>query len=343
MIIRRIEDQDIKELIEFNIRTYKERDKIGESFKYRYLNSPFKESFKDESLIAINEDNRIVGQALLLPSRLYYKGTEYPVYWGMDYFVEESFRGLSGVVLVKKTIEHENHFGAGLTKISLGVHLATGEKIVGYLRKYIKVRLASLLFPYIFINIKRKVKAPKFPESLNVKMGRFQRVHNSEDIVSDQGFWNCDFIEFNRSIEFIDWRFFYYKDKYFVYKYVPNDGANHEQPIYFVVRPVVWRKLKCLLLVDYRHPCEKRELFDEILKATKIIARKTRRAASITGCSLPSYKPILKRNWFIEFGTKLVLVSKFPLLSKLSDQDEDTMLVTFADSDCDFYYGNNRW
>ena len=343
MTVRRIEDTDIKDLIEFNVKTYYDRDKIEESFKYRYLTTPFKESFKDESLIALNKEDKIIGQALLLPSRLTYKGKEYPMYWGMDYFVEQSYRGLSGVVLVKRTVEHENHFGVGLTEVSLAVHLAAGERIAGYMKKYIKLRLTALALPFLFLNFKGIVKSRPFPESLKVKKGKFVRVYNPEEIVSKAGYWNPELIEFSRSKEFINWRFFHYKNKYIIYKYVSDNDTNTEKPTYFVVRPVVWRKLKCLLLVDYRHPDDKGELYDLILKAAKKLTRKTWRAASITGCSLPSNSKVLKKNWFVEFGTKLVVVSKFPLIHDINDCNTDAIHVTFADSDCDFYYGNNRW
>ena len=343
MIIRRIEDKDIEALIDFNIRTYEDRDRIDESFRYRYLNTPYKESFRDESLIALNNDNKIIGQALLLPARLSYKGKEYQIYWGMDYFVEESYRGLSGVMLVKKTIEHENHFGVGLTKVSLGVHLAAGEKIAGYLRKFMKFRFSAVVLPFLYLNFKGDIRSRKFPEKILMKKGRFERVYSPDEIVSKKGYWNHDLIEFNRSREFMEWRFFHYEDKYKVYKYIPPQDENQDQPVYFVVRPVVWRNVKCLLLVDHRYPDERRDFFDLILKAAKKLTRKTGRAATITGCSLPSYYPILKKNWFLEFGTKMVVVSKFPLLGEVIEKQEDIMLITFADSDCDFYYGNSKW
>jgi len=342
-MIRKIENKDIPKLINYNTKTFNDRDKVEESIFYRFNYNPFITNSNCEILIVEDENKNIVGQALLMPTEFFYNGNVYPAYWEMDYVVDESFRGFAGVVLAKEALKVKNHFGMGLTNVSLAMHLAFGTKITGYMTKYLRLNNIFSIFRFLFINKKYKEKTFIFPKFINGIDGKFVRIYNPEEIISNDGYWNADLIEFSRCRKFIYWRFFHYKDKYFVYKYFPDKKVVEEKPTYFVVRPIVWEKVNCLLLVDYRFSINHVEMFDEIIKSTLNLTRKLKMAAVITGCSLPSLNRKLRKKWFFKFGDKLVVVTKFFNNKENPDLKKDTILVTFADSDCDFYYGNDRW
>ena len=65
MIIRKVKEEDLQDLIAYNIKTYSERDKIDESFNYRFYNNPYCANTTNESLIVFDPDNNIIGQALM--------------------------------------------------------------------------------------------------------------------------------------------------------------------------------------------------------------------------------------------------------------------------------------
>jgi len=342
MVIRKFGDKDIQRLIQYNIKTYSERDKVEESFSYRFDNNPCNGDSTDESLVVEDRDNNIIGQALMMPTKICFGGKVFPAFWGMDFFVDKSFRGITGANLLKKAIEVENHFGVGLSKTALDLHLHFGEYIAGYLKKY--VRLSTVLgFLKIIFHKEEQSRAYKFPEILNIRGGKFTRVHDADELDTKEGYWNPDLVEFKRSREFIKWRFLYYQDKYFVYKYHPDSGSEDSKPAYFVVRPIVWRKLNCLLLNDYRFPPGRNDLFEKILKAAAKLTRKNRMAATLTGCSLPESDALLRKKFFMKLGKKMVIVTNFKSLKTTADHDKNTILVTFADSDIDFYFFSNNW
>ncbi len=336
MIIRKIEDKDIKDLITYNLKTFSERDNIEKTFNYRFNSNPCNKDSANESLVVLNTDNNIIGQALMMPSKLGYEGQVYPVVWGMDFFVDKSFRGLAGTLLIKKAIEVGNHFGVGLSNTALQVHLYFGEYIAGYLNRYFRLTSLRGLLNTPFNRKPGKIRSYKFPEELKIRGGKFIRVHNPAEIASEEGNWNSELAEFIRNEEFINWRFFSDKNKYYVYKYSSNKGMDDMKPVYFAVHPIVYRRLNCLLLTDYRFSCQRKDMFIKILNAAAKLAHMNKIATTFTGCSLPQLDRTLRKNFYLRLGRKMVIITNFQNLKK------DSILVTFADSDIDFYYLSNQ-
>jgi len=66
-------------------------------------------------------------------------------------------------------------------------------------------------------------------------------------------------------------------------------------------------------------------------------------AATLTGCSLPESDALLRKKFFMKLGKKMVIVTNFKSLKTTADHDKNTILVTFADSDIDFYFFSNNW
>lgn len=340
MIIRKFEEKDYQSLIDYNTVVFSQRDNIEESIKYRFYTNPFSKGRNHESLIALDKEQNIIGQLLVMHSEFRYEGKIYPAFLGMDYFVDiEARSSLAGVILANKYKDLEHNFGIGLTDASLKVLLAFNEKIIGYLAKFIKINIKFALKNYLFKSNNNQPNSFNFPVSLKIKGGSFSRVLKPENIVYKEGYWNNQLFEFTRNKEFLSWRYFHYPDKYFIYKFYSSSDIIAD-PVYFVVRPIVWKKTNCLLLVDYRFDTSKKDTFNEIINTVVKLSRELKMSATLLGCSLSGFKRTLRNKLFFNFGRDLEIVSKFPMSPS---SDSDTIFVTFGDSDCDFYYGNNKW
>src|SRR5688572_23068731 len=102
MKTRKIEDSDWSEFIKFNEKVYPNRKKVGEVLSYRLLVNPFRTN-DQKTLISLNGENAIIGQLLLMPSQFRFTGEVHDAFWGMDYIVENEYRGtVAGTNLCKK-------------------------------------------------------------------------------------------------------------------------------------------------------------------------------------------------------------------------------------------------
>jgi len=344
MKIRKFEKRDFQSLIEYNNKVFIDRDKIEESILYRFFYNPISNEPSSEILIAEDDNDAIIGQILMMPSEFSYKGNFLPAFWGMDYFVNTEHRNsLAGLNLANKAKNIKHHFGVAFTKKSSKIFRLFKEMNAGNLDVYIRPNSIMPFFRFLFPEKQDKNILSNFPHQIKSEGGIFQRIFEPEDIVSVDGWWNHELIEFTRNKRYLLWRFFFYPDKYIVYKYFPKFKEIPVLPIYFVVRPVVWKKMNCLLLVDYRFDVEKKNSFRKILTAAGKLTKKLKLAATITGCSLPSCRILLNCKLYFRIGEKREILTNFNLNNKEFDNKSDEIFVTFADSDSDFYYGNERW
>lgn len=344
MIIKKFEEKDYIPLIEYNKAVYAKRNNIEESFSYRFVINPFAKKASSETLIAIDEKGDIAGQLLVMPSEFTFEGKTYNAFVGMDYFVNKQARNsLAGVILANKYKNLKFNFGIGLTDESLAILNAFNVKAQGFMEKYIKINHLFSIFKFLFTSKQKNAKSFIFPDSINVKNVQFKRVQSPKEILATNNYWNYNIVEFTRNIEFITWRFFYYPNKYFVYKCASSTNQHEVTSSYFVVRPIIWKNVNCLLLVDYRFNVKDEEMIGSMLKATIKLSRRLKMAATITGCSLPVFKKQLSRNMFFRFGRSMEIVTNFNVQDIVNNGSKNKILVTFADSDGDFYYGNYKW
>ena len=336
MNIRRVTEQDHNELVEFNQKTFPRRNAIEESLQHRFSKNPFYNREEEKSLLAI-EHETIIGQLLMMPSSFKYRDALHTAYWGMDYIVTSDQRGgAAGMLLCKKALKEKYHFGIGLSKLSLPICLAFNEQIVGAMNKYIKIH-RPLTFLDIF-NKKSSIHQNTFPQYIKIGRYRFERIFNPDKIENNNGYWNTDEkLEFSRNQDFLNWRFFQEPQKYCVYHLEDSETPYSS---YFVVRQKFWKKRKCLLLVDYR--VGDLSHFDLILKATSKISKLNKFSATITGGSMETLQSTLKRNLFFRFGEKMEIVTNYSEIFSESKTSRPIM-VTFADSDCEHYYGDQKW
>jgi hypothetical protein len=98
-----------------------------------------------------------------------------------------------------------------------------------------------------------------------------------------------------------------------------------------------------MLLVDYRFDISEPDKIKSILSSLVKLSGKLKMALTITGSSLPSLERNLKRKLFFRYGRNMEIVTKFNMGFDENNATDDRILATFADSDCDFYYGNDKW
>ncbi len=337
MKIRKATEEDIQGLIEFNIEHFpkSQEHETKEYFEYRYLSNPYKSDHFGGIIVAEDEHKRISGQNLLMPNRFKFKGKIYSGFWGMDYFVHERARkSLAGLSIGIECMKIKNQFGLGLSLPSVKLHLALKGLIIGREARFYRINNCfSALMQYVF-NRQRKIITSSFPNAIESSSGTFLKILNPDDAeISNRGYLNEDVLEFSRDREFLKWRFFHYEGKYAFYKHNKSES-------YFVVRPITWKKMNCLLLVDYRFDHRNYEMFDSILSAVKYLSKTMKFTVILTGCSLSGLFPVMRKNGFKRFGNDLIVtVSKFS--DDITEFKTDNVSVTFADSDSDFNYGSN--
>jgi len=342
--IKNINEDFLKDLITFNSTCFVNRNKLEESINYRIIKNPYNKN-KFNSIIAVeNDTGEIVGQELYMPAYVYYNKISENIVWGHDLFVKENYRGAAGLLLFEERNKRFRIvFGIGLSEMSFLIHMKLRFKLYGNMVKFIKFRSLFSIIDFIF---KRNNSIyNSFPEIVNSKIGEFKRVYNSDDMINEQKIWNSNVIEFDRYRDFLDWRFFYYKDKYKVYKCCSESNENNISPVYFVLREIVFKNNNCLLLVDYRCNINNKTALKSIFQTALKILKITKSKALITGCSFREGEKILKHSWFFPFGIPLQIVSNIHNLNPIFKNLDDNIpiFVTFADSDSDFYYGNEEW
>ena len=99
------------------------------------------------------------------------------------------------------------------------------------------------------------------------------------------------------------------------------------------------------MMVDFRYNKGEKAELQAILTAVRKLMRKMKFVAVITASSQGTSNKILRKNRFFEYGKrKMDVVSTFPMEDNSNpDKEHDRILVSFADSDTDFYYGDNKW
>jgi hypothetical protein len=332
MEIKKVSDSDVAALIEFNRKHFPFRDNSEEYVPYRCLKHPYLQRTSKETLIAIGDDNAIIGQVFLVPMKLRYEGVVRSGVWGMDFLVDGAGRSSqAGLALVLRSMENENLFGIGLSEVSLRLHLALKMIVVGHVGRYFKITGWFRFFYQFVLNKRKDINRLIFPGLINTEGVRYLKVEDPAEITNENGFYNDDMVEFSRDNEFIKWRFYNSKNKYFIYR-------SSDSKSFFAVRPIVWKKMNCLLLVDYKMKTSDIEIFGNILKAVMKLSRELGTASVLTGCSLPDLSQILKQNRFIKFGNDLKIVSNSKIFIKNKELKSVPVFVTFADSDSDFNY-----
>jgi hypothetical protein len=318
-------------LIQFTKEKYPSRQFLREYLEYRLDNNPFG-SLTRNALIAL-DDEKVIGHIILIGSKFQINGREVETVWGNDFFVSEEYRkSMVALDLMQFAVKNYSYLAYGIAPIALKLHSAFKQKLIAHLEYYIFLRPGSIILRALG---HRPVKNHEFPEMVSISKGvRFHRVLNGDFRINDY-LQNTDVVEPIRSKAFLNWRFFFLENRYFVY-------CNDEnKDTYFVVRPVYYKGLNMLLLVDYRFDLTKKSDFLNILKGCRRLLKQIKFDGLITSSSLDMVSQMLKRRLFYNFRKSEIM----SIISDLFPKNGETkkILVTLADSDGEFYFGKTGY
>ncbi|WP_128330374.1 hypothetical protein [Apibacter sp. HY039] len=338
---------DFEKIVLFNEKIFPFIPSQSEYLKYRLLDNPNSNSL--ESVYICLNDDKIVGQSITLPEKFAFKNKIYPGYWGQDYFVDEEYRKFGiGIGLAKLFIKKDYYFGMNASTNALKLQQKLGCKIIGELNFFYKptsyYHIVKFLFHRFF-----KIKNPSlhqynFPDQLNFshyENQNFRLITNIDDFVINTPQWNEEIIETLRDKDFMSWRFLHKKNRYYIYQSTIHTDQNN--PSFFVVRPVRWKAVNCLMLVDYRYDLNNPSELQTIINSVTKLSEKLNLFAIITSSSLTACNNILFNNNF----KKLSSTSVFSTFSKhitIEPSDTNTEFqLSYADSDAEYYFGTNKF
>lgn len=318
MEIRRIQEADIDALIAFGESVYPQR---------RACYHTIVEFFQKGRIqgytggLVLTEDGNICGQILATSATMWYKGQSYRSGWLYDFIVREDLRkDVWGVdLLMEGRKEFKDACSVGANQEALSMNLKLGSKMLGELRKY--VGLTSLLMTPFYL-MSRSSKS--FPD----KVAGFSLIQSSRDVKS-RDYYNSDLLESGRNQDFISWRFFTkgYKE-YSFYQHANGD--------YFVVRPIKYKGVRLLAVVDFRCDLSTVEHFREIFKAVKSIARALSIPFILCGSSHQAVDEVMEQAHCKSIGRPRPITTAGKYKDALDTekiQRREFTLITLADSD----------
>lgn len=318
MEVRKITEEDIPLLIEYGNKVFPKRSKHYPKLIDFYFRNRISEF--TGGLIML-KDGKICGQTFTLGTTMWYKGKKYPTCWGLDLIIDKDLRkdaaGVDLILASRKTYPQIACIGSG--PLALKINLKGGYRMAGEIRKY--VSLTSPFFSPLFMLLPRKRKFPK-------SIGEFSLLTDPAQFKS-MDFRNEQIIEIGRDTDFVSWRYFTpVFRKYFVYQ---NNSGD-----YFVVRPIRYKHIPMMCLVDFRCELNTEDSFSLIFKEFKRLSMKMRVPFLLCGSSHMTVDRVLEANGMKSIGRPRPIILRNALKKELdSGKVENRMAIfaTFADSD----------
>ena len=300
-----------------------------EYLHYRLFKVSNDPSDVDKNMLAIDNNDDIVGWGLIVPAKALILGEEQTIYWGNDLFFEKDHRktSLSKELLIKRN-DIERLFLYGLSpsyrKIQIKIQNNFIAETTGYFilnRWTVKVLFFKLGLISPKINDLRVI-----PNEIKVKSDVFELVKRAEDIsIPNNGYWNkgkLD-IEMKRNVDFFKHRFFEHFNTYYFYQ-----KKTGEKKSYFVFRKIVKKGVSAISLVDFRYDLEDFDEYLKILYAIKKIAVKNREPLVVVRSTILDkkirFRPFVIRN-----------EKKCDVVTNIKDILSPSTFITLADSDAD--------
>jgi len=310
------------------------------------LGSPFlKEEDKLPALLALSED-KIIGQFMLNNQVWHFQDRIKEGFFGYDFFIKESYRktGIGALLLIKAVRERSPFFGVGLTEAAERLYTAAKVERIGSLNKFLWPNrpffcAAHILRRFIIRRGIREESATNglFPQSIMMEGSNFELLPSfpAGEYKPD---YDPETIEFSRSAEFLNWRFFESRNiRYYFYYCLSNN-----QPLYFVLRKVFRKGLNLLSLVDYKVSFRDPDALRLIIKCAKKITRDLKLDGLFTASSVNNFSRVMKDEGFISVGKPAPIVSTVgSMLSSGSPERKNAIYITMADADLDLNFGDN--
>jgi hypothetical protein len=327
----------INNFIDFNDSSFPDRSMSSEKLiNFRYFNPLHPGNFIENNVIAYDDDEQICGQTLYHPAKYYFEKKNHTMEWSFDLFVDPNRRTDSvGLHLFEfiKANKGNSIFATGVGEKALRIEKFFGYHIIGHLRKYYK-----LVNPFFLISgflRGKNIKSSKFPLKIFIGKIIFEKV-NVHSIWDSKDPYNTQLLEFERNIDFMQWRFFSDGFQYSVYQ--NNEKKPNGRPTYFVVRTVKIKRITSLVLVDYRFDTSKKEDFISIIKATQRVASKLFLPVIVTGSSIQATDSILDLLKFKITGKDRPIICNIKEYKQYKDKIRirNFIFLTLADSDGEY-------
>jgi hypothetical protein len=338
MKIKFYTEKDNKLFLEFNESSFPERGKKNNKIiDFRYFNSFNTVDFIKNNVVAYGDSNEIIGQALYHPAKYYFQQQLIGMEWGFDLFVRADKRTESvGLHLLEyiKANKNENIFASGVGEKALKIEKFFGYHIIGHLKKYFL--LTNPLYLLTGFLRRAYIKTEKFTQTISFGEYKITKVSLS-DLWNKTSPYNTNLLEFDRSIDFLKWRFFSGHFNYSVYRII-NIKKDSPIPIYFVVRTVKVKGITSLVLVDYRYNTQNPEEFKIILNAVKKISNLLYLPIIITGSSHRTTDSVLinKNYKLVGRDRPIICNNKDYKIFKDKIQNRNFIFSTLADSDGEY-------
>tara|TARA_B100000686_G_C16797198_1_gene983283 strand:+ start:3681 stop:4772 length:1092 start_codon:yes stop_codon:yes gene_type:complete len=335
MRVSYIGEKDYKLLVEYNKILYPEREE--QWISNRFLKNPLFNKGKAEMFsVAFSDENTILGQSLALPMQFFWNGNLNFGYWGEDWFVTPKYRTAGPIGNALARILPSNTFSCAHTEIALKIRLILKDKNLGDLRRLIKIVSWRKLFIDSFFGSTNKwIDNVDYPSNLSKN---FLRIANEKEIFSVESAWNDEVIEFDRSTSFLKWRFFHST----IYNYGFYVKRDENKISYFVVRPLIWKKVRTLLVSDYRCNLTNSGEMMDILDALKFLAKKIGATWILLGSSLSAVDNATSYKGYRTITQGPILAKTKIELPQDKINNRNAIFVTFADFDADFNYGQKN-
>lgn len=338
-VVKLLQSQE-REFIDFNLSLYPKRaNALGQIYyKFQLQNKQRIISH----LIAIDND-KIVGQIILLPTSCFYYSNKFNCVFACDYIVHPDYLNTGvGVKLLQKTIKQHVHFGIGVSYMSKRLHLVLKEKHVGDVIKYLFTKNIMSFF-FATINTYLKFNIRKVPSAICWPQNFYHNTFSAERTKSlpfHNSVLKADLIEFSRNSEFMKLRFEPFKFKYSYYQLFDNKQVVG----YVILRVELWRGMKVLIISDYRFNGES-QIIDFILNIAKKIMRSNNLDSVLFGSSLKIIDDRLIANNFRKVGLPSEIFTNLPLKDDWETKavERNLIFATPADSDFEFNLGDELW
>lgn len=325
MNIKNLSIDRYEDFVTFNHEMYPERKKNKELIQFRVLDAP------DENDIALNiimidDNNNPIGQILYNSTKYYHKKKIINAIWSFDLIIKKEFRKYNyGLDLLEYTCNNRPQvtFATGIGDMALKIEKAFGSKVIGHLKKTIKI-----INPINFLfAINRTINSSGYPLIIKYKDKEYIKINNIDQIRNNIEAYNPDMIEFSRDLEFLNWRFFKAPNYYALYK--AQDSNN-----YFVVRTIIKKYITALVLVDYRCNLKEPREINEIINIAQKLTHSMWLPVLITGSSNKYVDEVLNNKHFKVIGRDrpITINRKIKEYQELIDNRE-FIFTTLADSD----------
>lgn len=317
-------------LVSFCERHYPNKKNIQKELYYNLFVLP-KNSEGYRKNLLILDNGKIIGIQLYIPTQVFLEGNYKETLWGYNTLVEPAYRKTeAGLELILHTNKLKG-FGCGLSEINKKIQIKLKNKFIG--QSYLFIHF-NIYFYKVFLNkFNLLLKQPEnfiFPTQIHEVANTYKQVMNVEDLnILNNGYWNKDQLntDFIRDREFIKRRFILHYKKYYIYQSATNDVNQYA---YLVVRPVLYKGINSLILVDYRFNINTPHLFNSILDATSRLSLQLKIPLVLTRCSVSKLNQELKRANFRKIGKGAEIVT--------NEKKATETMVTVADSDSEIVF-----